>query len=637
MVLVAGLALVVCGSRYEGSIPPALAEPVNPVSASAPALDLPAPGTRVGVSAAGEAAMLLGMTIHPEDPLQFDFIVDQGDRPIAAEALRDEADRLIKYFLVALAVPEDELWVNLSPYEKDRIIPETLGRTEMGRDLLSLDYILKQLTASLIYPADDLGQAFWARVYEQAQVRYGTTRIPLDTFNKVWIVPETADVYLDGNRVFITDSHLKVLIEEDYLARAEAAVQPGPGPVDGKDPAVREITSAMVREVVIPEIEREVNEGSQFGRLRQIYHAMILATWYKENLQHGLLGKVYANKKRTGGLAVVSKDTSQRIYDQYVKAFQQGVFQLVQEEFDASTQEIVPRKYFSGGVDLAKTAKVSAGVSSPVGFTARISRRIEQGLVAIFRNRFRVLGKNGADVEVAITGLPGPGQDEEPPVAVRDDNADQDPALDGWLVVDTAGPELDGEAVVEDPVADGAGAMRAEDYPVSEEVARHYTEELANPFRYNFENLPAATQRILSYGDNYQYLLDNGGDLSQDPVIYVMIGDGFLGIVHTLGEDFVREHFRDLVDVIKLYRREELQGFYYHNIPKLVEVYGLDFVKTHWAAIIRMCRTAGVETGFLLREALPALLETLEGDSVFVARKMDGLARFVEAKGVRGE
>jgi len=82
------------------------------------------------------------------------------------------------------------LWVNLSPYEKDRVIPSSFGLTEMGRDLLAEDYMLKQITASLIYPEDQIGKKFWKRVYEEAAKRYKTTNIPVNTFNKVWIVPE---------------------------------------------------------------------------------------------------------------------------------------------------------------------------------------------------------------------------------------------------------------------------------------------------------------------------------------------------------------------------------------------------------------------------------------------------------------
>ncbi len=68
--------------------------------------------------------------------MRFNFILDTGDTNLADEALKVEAEKLIKYFLAALTVSEQDLWVNLSPYEKDRIIPEAFGVTEMGRDLL---------------------------------------------------------------------------------------------------------------------------------------------------------------------------------------------------------------------------------------------------------------------------------------------------------------------------------------------------------------------------------------------------------------------------------------------------------------------------------------------------------------------
>ncbi|MCK5579962.1 MAG: hypothetical protein KAJ18_01670 [Candidatus Omnitrophica bacterium] len=70
---------------------------------------------------------------------------------------------------------------------------------EMGRDLLAQDYLLKQLTASLMYPEDELGKKFWDRVYAKAKEKYGHTNIPMDTFNKVWIVPEKAVVYENGD------------------------------------------------------------------------------------------------------------------------------------------------------------------------------------------------------------------------------------------------------------------------------------------------------------------------------------------------------------------------------------------------------------------------------------------------------
>jgi len=73
---------------------------------------------------------------------------------------RQEYKKLVKYFLASLTIPDEDQWVNLSPYEKGRIIQGNFGKTEMGRDLLSQDYLLKQITSSLMYPESGLGKKF---------------------------------------------------------------------------------------------------------------------------------------------------------------------------------------------------------------------------------------------------------------------------------------------------------------------------------------------------------------------------------------------------------------------------------------------------------------------------------------------
>ena len=200
----------------------------------------------------------------------------------------------MKYFLTALTIPEDDLWVNLSPYEKGRIIQDNFGQTLMGRDLLAQDYILKQLTASLIYPEKALGKEFWQQVYSKAAKEYGTTQIPVNTFNKVWIVPSEAVVWEHEGKVLIVKSRLKVMLEEDYLSMQKHANVCGEH-ADAWAPNI-------VRAIVLPVLEKEVNEGKNFAQLRQMYQAMILATWYKKALKESILNKVYADKKKIAGI-----------------------------------------------------------------------------------------------------------------------------------------------------------------------------------------------------------------------------------------------------------------------------------------------------------------------------------------------
>ena len=120
---------------------------------------LPVPGVMVRLSPPLDPPILKGIKVDPNNPFRFDFILDVGDgsKPslngrVMNPPLRTEFEKLIKYFLTSLTIPEKDLWVNLSPYEKDRIVPQEFGQTEMGRDLLAQDYILKQITASIIYP-----------------------------------------------------------------------------------------------------------------------------------------------------------------------------------------------------------------------------------------------------------------------------------------------------------------------------------------------------------------------------------------------------------------------------------------------------------------------------------------------------
>src|SRR5690348_3552162 len=82
--------------------------------------NLPKPGEMVLLSPHFEPVILKGMTVHPENPLQFNFVVDRGQDMLKEAPLKTETERLLKYFLTAMTIPDQESWVNLSPYEGER-------------------------------------------------------------------------------------------------------------------------------------------------------------------------------------------------------------------------------------------------------------------------------------------------------------------------------------------------------------------------------------------------------------------------------------------------------------------------------------------------------------------------------------
>jgi len=337
-------------------------------------------GSGVGLSPLCDPPLLRGVKVYSDDPLRMDFILNSVD---STSSMQQNTTRLIKYFLAALTIPDTDLWVNLSPYEKERIIPAFFGRTEMGRDLLEQDYILKQVTASAIDPQNTTGREFWAKVYAQMQKRYGTINIPVDTLNKIWIVPASAVVYENNNAAYVVDSKLKVMLETDYFALSN-----NPTPT-GEQGAEGSVFNDILRTIIIPVLEAEVNEGSNFVRLRQVYNALILATWYKQKIKESIIKRAYVDQNKIFGVSTNDPSAAEKIWNNYVKMFRKGAYNYIQEETDAISGEVIPRKYFSGGILFAIVPQILTWA----GHTANVVQ-LPDAAMTVVRTRLNVLRIN---------------------------------------------------------------------------------------------------------------------------------------------------------------------------------------------------------------------------------------------------
>jgi CheY-like chemotaxis protein len=345
----------------------------------------------LGMSQAFSPVMMKGIKVHPDNGLLFDFILDSGKTGLRVDSpeFKAESQKLIKYFLASLTIPEKDLWVNLSPYEKDRMLTEELGQTVLGEDMLAQDYILKQLTASLLYPEKDLGKAFWSKVYSQAQEKFGTSDIPVDTFNKVWITADKAKVLERNGAAYVVGAHLKVMIESDYLAQSNATSHQLPATSSNS----KNIAKDVLREVVIPEIEKEVNTGANFAPLRQMFYAMILSTWYKRALKSALLNEVYSDKAKTSGVLADDPAAKEQIYAQYLEAYRKGVFNYIKETPAGNDGERVPRKYFSGGVALGVDQAMTIAPVLALGDNAQAEGTVAVATVSVMRSDAAMAGK----------------------------------------------------------------------------------------------------------------------------------------------------------------------------------------------------------------------------------------------------
>jgi len=298
---------------------------------SAPVAVLPVPGTVLQLTPAYKPPLVMGIRIDKNNPMEFDFVLNRGSDVLSMDSLRAETLTMARYFFTALTVPSKDVWVNLSPGESNRIVESAFGGTQMGQDLLKQDYLLKQLTASLMHPESAAGRAYWARIraagVESVAAQNG--------FAKVWIAPRSAQVYETARGAYIIDSRLKVLLEEDIKTNSGSPLNP--------------VVTAAMREIIVPAVEKEINQGKTFANLRQIYNSMILAVWYKQALKESLLSKIYVDRRRTHGVDTGDDSAVERIYQTYLASLKKGVCDKICKEVDPARGRLMRRHYFTGG------------------------------------------------------------------------------------------------------------------------------------------------------------------------------------------------------------------------------------------------------------------------------------------------
>jgi hypothetical protein len=298
-------------------------------------------------SAANEAMVdshLLRLTYvtpsRPDKPgsLGLLFGGPQGTWPVSANRVVTAARLMEDTFYAALAVPAAALWVNLTPNEPDRVCDPRLRRLGMGRAFVSADMQMKVDAAALTDPrTSTLGKDFWD------QIRRLAAGGRLKTGCRMWIVPGDMDLVTDGTGCYLRSMHLRVQLEtERFTAQNNPA---GLGDVD-----------RLNRQMILPEIERKLNEDPIYAPMRQVYSAIILARWYKDHFRATTQPAAdLIDSDNTAGRELTDGWTPQGVYEQYMRSYQQGEYNFserVQEDLGNGVIRIQTRHYFRGGVDL---------------------------------------------------------------------------------------------------------------------------------------------------------------------------------------------------------------------------------------------------------------------------------------------
>jgi serine/threonine protein kinase len=203
---------------------------------------------------------------------------------------------------------------------------------------------------------------------------------PLDVWQRVWIVPQSAGVYEDktSGMVLVRSARLKVMLEGGAAGMAQ---------------------EVMLTQV-IPLLQERVDTGAEFIPLRRIYSALILAAWYKQRMTTGRLHQEYVDRGKVTGIAIDDPGLAERIWQQYARTFEQGAFDLLREERDIPTGEVVVRRYFSGGMnfDMAQLALRKEGAPDQ----SELERLVNDAAVLdVILQPIKAMPEQGADSSMA--------------------------------------------------------------------------------------------------------------------------------------------------------------------------------------------------------------------------------------------
>jgi hypothetical protein len=284
----------------------------------------------------------------------FKLFLDKGDQLDGLTGLNEsnqlnaQTQQLLNYFFIGVTLPNDSFWVNLRPDSPDNIIDPLLAQTDIGRILLEADVQLKKDTASYTSPQTSEGRKYWDKLYRKAGELFGNENITIPTLTRPWIVPDEIIIREAESNAYIYKATLKVMLEHDFLK--------GSATYNFADPRLKtlnEYSSQLVRELIIPKLNREINNSKRYAPLRQVYYSLILAQWFKLKFlgKGGLYSGSIDKKNLTGLYSTVpySKDT---YFKQYQQSFKNGEYSLKEPVQTPFGQSI--RSYFSGGTDLGR-------------------------------------------------------------------------------------------------------------------------------------------------------------------------------------------------------------------------------------------------------------------------------------------
>ena len=292
--------------------------------------------------------------------------------------LADASQRLIDFLLIGLILPNDKFWVNLNPWEPERIVDEDVGTTDVGRIMLEADLQMKGDFCKYENPGEtDVGAKYWEQLDKKQEELVNkcmsdhpgqiedTDNVLFQAATRHWIVPDEITAYGNGDEIYIAEATLSIYSEPVYEHSTFEIVNQSKSLLSAEclkslEQAVKEYgryAKELEEELILPFVVEEVNNGDQYSALRQVYLSLALAQWYKERFEDTSMFSDLMDSANLTGLESEETWSPRDIWEDYVKSYEKGEYHYEKEISYTKGNLIITetRVYSGGGVDFADT------------------------------------------------------------------------------------------------------------------------------------------------------------------------------------------------------------------------------------------------------------------------------------------
>lgn len=350
--------------------------------------------------------------ISSQDVGDFEFMIkatkaEEGSKVVDIESTIGTA---LDFFFIGLTLSNSRFWVNLNPWEPERIVDEDVGITDVGRIMLEADLQMKKDFCKHENPCQsEVGENYWALLDKKQEELVSecindypgqieaTDNVLFQAATRHWIVPDEIIAYGEGDEIYIADATLDIYFEPVYEHSTFEIVNQPKSPISEDclgclSEAAREYgryAMELEEESVLPLVVKEVNSGQDYLDLRQVYVSLALAQWYKEHAGDQHVFSNFIDSSNLIGLESEATWNSEDIWLEYVKSYEEGEYRCEKTHTYRTKGYIVTETnvYISGGVDFGD-------IGSHISVVGTIDPKIEETITSAMHIPFVNIGND---------------------------------------------------------------------------------------------------------------------------------------------------------------------------------------------------------------------------------------------------